>query len=345
MPVTVGFVSNPDHVGHAVPEHPERPERVEATLALLRECGLLDRLAQIEPRPASDEELALVHPPELVSAFERACAAGGGWVDLDTYLTQQSCAAARSAAGACLEATEAVLSSRVQSAFAAVRPPGHHALPTQPMGFCLLNNIAVAARYAKERHGLERIAIVDVDVHHGNGTQEVFYADPSVLYCSTHQVPFYPGTGPPDETGAGEAEGANANIALPAGCGDAEYRRAFELVIEPLVRRFEPQLILVSCGFDAHYADPIAGMTLSVDGYGDMTARLRALAEELCEGRLVFVLEGGYDLTAVSWGVRRVLEVLLGEEPTPDPLGPLESGRTVNVEGLLADVAQMLGLV
>lgn len=342
--MTVAFVTNPDHIGHSAPGHQEAPERLEAAIALLDECGLLERLQQIEPRPATDEELALIHPREYVAALDRACAEGGGWIDADTYLTARSCAAARSAAGACLQATDAVLSGRARAAFAAVRPPGHHAGPTQPMGFCLLNNVAIAARFAREHHGLDRVAIVDIDVHHGNGTQDAFYDDPNVLYCSTHQHPFYPGTGQADEIGAGEAEGTNVNIALPAGCGDAEYRLAFQQVVEPVVRRFRPGLILVSCGFDAHYADPIGGMALSVDGYGELAQRLQALANDLCDGRLVFVLEGGYDLTAVGWGVRRILELLLGEEPAPDPLGPLGEGRTVNVEPVLAELGRRLDI-
>ena len=349
--MTVGFVANENHVDHAVEGHPEGPERLQAVLALLDECGLLDRpstpsgqrLERIEPRDATDEELAWIHTPEHIESLERICAEGSGWADMDTYILAGSCAAARRAAGACLAATEAVLSSGVRAAFCAVRPPGHHARPGQSMGFCLLNNVAVAAQYARERHGLERVAIVDIDVHHGNGTQDAFYADPNVLYCSTHQFPFYPGTGPPQETGAGEAEGTNVNIPLPAGCGDAQYRASFESIVEPVVRRFRPQLILVSCGFDAHYADPLAGMSLSVAGYGELTTRLRTLAEELCDGRLVFVLEGGYDLTAVPWGVRTVLEVLLGETPTPDPQGTLgDSGP--DIAALMAEVRRIQGL-
>jgi acetoin utilization deacetylase AcuC-like enzyme len=212
------------------------------------------------------------------------------------------------------------------------------------MGFCLYNNIAVAAQYARERHGLERVAIIDIDVHHGNGTQDAFYSDPGVLYVSTHQYPFYPGTGPAHETGSGAGAGTNVNIPLQAGCGDREYALAFEQVVEPVVRRYAPQAVLVSCGFDAHYADPLAGMALSVDGYGDMTERILALADELCDGKLVFFLEGGYDFTAVSWGVRRVLETLLEEPVTPDPLGPLGEGPSPHVEPLLRELRELHGL-
>ncbi len=355
--MTVGFVTNPNHAAHAVEGHVESPERLDAALSLLRECGLLDRLTRIEPRVAGDDDLALVHSPRYLDALRSACEHGGGWFDPDTYCLRESCDVASAAAGACLAATDAVLARDATSAFAAVRPPGHHARPQQPMGFCLLNNVAIAARYAQRRHGLERVAIVDIDVHHGNGTQDAFYDDPTVLYVSMHQYPFYPGTGRADELGGGDARGTNVNIPLPAGCGDAEYAAVFEQIVEPVVRRFRPELLLVSCGFDAHYADPLAMMSLSIDGYGALMSRLRALAEELCGGRLVAALEGGYDLDAVAWGVRRAIEVLLGpstssghgDAPTPDPLGPEDltpspfpkgkgNARAPDISGLLSEL-------
>lgn len=363
----VGFVTNPNHVAHAVEEHPEGPERLLAVMELLDESGLLPsassgeapsagsgqapstssghsgRLVRIEPRDATDDELAALHRREYVDGLRRTCRDGGGWADPDTYIVPGSCAAAWLAAGACLAATEAVLSDTVRSAFCAVRPPGHHARPAQAMGFCLLNNVAVAARCAQQR-GIERIAIIDIDVHHGNGTQDAFYDDPSVLYVSTHQYPFYPGTGRASETGAGDAAGTNVNIPLPGDCGDEQYRAAFEQVVEPVVRRFRPELLLVSCGFDGHFADPIAGMSLSVDGYGELAQRITSLAAELCDGRSVFVLEGGYDLDAIPWGTRRVIEVLLGIAPTPDPLGLAPHGRSPEIDGLLAEVRGIQGL-
>ena len=346
--MNVGFVTNPNHAGHGVEGHPEGPQRLQAVAALLDECGLIDKLERIDPRDATDEELAWVHPPEFTDALRRTCADGGGWADPDTYLLSASYAAALSAAGSTIAATEAVLSGDIDSAFCAVRPPGHHARPSQAMGFCLLNNVALAARAAQRRHGLERIAIVDIDVHHGNGTQDAFYDDTNILYCSTHQFPFYPGSGHPRETGvsagARVSDKTNVNIALPSGCGDEQYRAAFEQVIEPLVRRFQPQLILVSCGFDAHFADPLAGMSLTTAGYGELAQRLVALAGELCDGRLVAVLEGGYDLVALPWGVRTVIETLLGEPPTPDPLGTLAPERPPDIAGMLSEVRRLHGL-
>ncbi|MGB2694240.1 MAG: histone deacetylase, partial [Dehalococcoidia bacterium] len=332
-------------------DHSESAPRIEAILTLLEEARLLDRLHHIEPRSATDDDLALVHHPRYLAALRRACAEGGGWVDFDTYLVPGSFAAAAQAAGACLAAVDAVLAGDVRSAFCAVRPPGHHARPPQGMGFCLLNNVAVAAQYARTRRGLDRVAIVDLDVHHGNGTQDAFYADPNVLYISTHQYPYYPGTGALDETGpdgppsggAGIGVGATVNLPLPPGSGDDQYRAAFEQVIEPVVRRFRPQLILVSQGFDAHHADPIAFLSLSVAGYGECAARLRALADELCDGRIIFVLEGGYDLTALSWGVRHIIELLLDLPPTPDPLGPTPTPGP-DISALLSEVQRVHNL-
>ena len=341
--MTVAFVTNPNHYQHFTTGHPESPERLEVVLALLRESGLRERLPEIEPREATDEELSWVHPPQFLEELRRVCADGPGMIDIDTYVQPESYNIALTAAGSTIAATEAVLAGNVDSAFCAVRPPGHHAGPEQAMGFCLLNNIAIAAEAARKRHGLERIAIIDIDVHHGNGTQDAFYDDGDVLYVSTHLFPFYPGTGPPRETGSGDGEGANVNIALPAGCGDAEYCAAFDQLVEPIVQRFRPELILVSCGFDAHFADPIANMALSNAGYGELAARSLRLAQELCEGKIVFLLEGGYDLIAVPWGVRTVIEVLLGEEATPDPLGTLAVRDAPDISGLLSEMRKLHG--
>ena len=287
----------------------------------------MQRLHEIQPRDAIDEELSWIHPPQFREELLRICDDGPGMIDMDTYVQRESYAVALTAAGSTIAATEAVLRGDVDSAFCAVRPPSHHASPENAMGFCLLNNIAIAAETARKRHGVERIAIIDIDVHHGNGTQDAFYDDGGILYVSTHLFPFYPGTGPPQETGTGDGEGANVNIALPARCGDAEYAAAFDQIVEPVVRRFRPELVLVSCGFDAHFADPIADMALSNAGYGELAARSLALANEFRDGKIVFLLEGGYDLIAVPWGVRTVLEVLVGEKAHARPPRHAHDGR------------------
>jgi len=212
------------------------------------------------------------------------------------------------------------------------------------MGFCLLNNVALAARYAQRQHNVGRVAIVDIDVHHGNGTQDAFYDDSSVLYVSTHQYPFYPGTGRADELGSGDAIGTNMNIPLPAGCGDAQYADVFDQLVEPIVCRYRPAMLFVSLGFDAHFLDPLAMMSLSVDGYGALMSRVRALAGELCSGKLVVALEGGYDLDAIAWGARRTIEVLLGDEPTPDPIGAAPEGRAPDIGGLINELRSLHAL-
>jgi acetoin utilization deacetylase AcuC-like enzyme len=317
----VGLVYDPLYLEHDLETHPENARRLRAVMSLLEEAGLIGRLESIAARDASTDELGWVHTAEHVARVREWAAQGGAWADADTYICDRSYDAALRAAGGCLAATEAVLGGGVGSAFCLVRPPGHHATPTRAMGFCLFNNIAIAAELARRRHGLERVAIVDFDVHHGNGTQEAFYEEANVLYYSSHLYPFYPGSGHWREVGQGAGRGATVNVPLPGGCGDGEYRRVGAEILTPVLRRFQPELILASAGFDGHFSDPLAGMSLSVAGFGEIVATVKALAEELCEGRLVLTLEGGYDLTALPWGVRTVFEVLLGDEPTPDPLG------------------------
>jgi acetoin utilization deacetylase AcuC-like enzyme len=308
---TIGYHSDAGHEVHDVPGHPERPDRVLAINAAVDATGLRDRLASLPDRVADEAELRLVHQPGLVEALRRLDAAGGAQLDPDTAVLNGSVEVAARAVGGALNAVDAVLGGTLDAAFCANRPPGHHATPTRAMGFCLFNQVAVAARYAQRRHGVERVAIVDIDVHHGNGTQEIFESDPSVLYASTHEYPFYPGTGHWRDTGAGNL----LNLSLPAGSGDPEYALAFERAVTPAVRRFRPDLILVSCGFDAHLADPLANMAVTEAGYSFIAGQVQALADELCAGRTVWVLEGGYRLEAIARSATGVLRVLLGDEP------------------------------
>ena len=230
------------------------------------------------------------------------------------------------AAGGVIRASEAVMNGEVSSSFALVRPPGHHATSNQAMGFCLFNNVAIATRYALAKYALDRIAIIDFDVHHGNGTQSAFYDNPRVLYISTHESPFYPGTGRIEETGRGTAKGTTVNIPLPAGCGDSEYLQAFEQIIVPAARRFGAQLILVSAGYDAHWADELALMQVSTTGFTQMVKIIKWLADELCGGRLVFTLEGGYHHEALPYSVKATFDILLGKANTEDYLGQPDRG-------------------
>lgn len=305
----VGLHRDDAHIAHDVPDHPERPDRIAAIGDRLDRDGLTARLSPLPLRVATDTELQLVHDPGLVGVLRRFDAAGGAQLDPDTAILSGSFEAAARAVGGSLNAVDAVLGGDLDAAFCLDRPPGHHATPTRPMGFCLFNQVAIAARYAQRAHHVDAVAIVDIDVHHGNGTQDAFERDASVLYCSAHEYPFYPGTGHWRDTGAGNI----VNLSLPAGCGDAEYDAAFERAIEPAVRRFRPELLLVSAGFDAHLADPLADMAVTEVGYTLMAGRIRALADELCDGRMVWVLEGGYRLEPLSRSVAAVLRVLLGD--------------------------------
>ncbi len=336
-----GFVYDPIYLKHDTGGHPENARRLEAIISGLEQTGLNRQLVPIKPRPATLEELALVHDEAHVARVKEMAQKGGGWLDADTVVSSASYEAALYAAGGAIEAVAAVMGGEVNSAFALVRPPGHHATARQAMGFCLFNNVAVAARYALEKLGLERLAIIDFDVHHGNGTQETFYDSPNVLYISTHQYPYYPGTGSVEETGEGIAEGTTVNIPLPPWCGDAEYERVFEQIVVPAARRFVPQLILSSAGYDGHWADPLAMMQLTVTGYARMTGIIKGLADEFCNGRMVFSLEGGYNLEVLAASVKATFDVLLGETSIEDPVGqPPRHSAPINIEELIEKVRE-----
>ncbi len=260
----------------------------------------------------------------------------------DTYVSAHSYEAAIKAAGAPLTAIEAIMKGEVDNAYCLVRPPGHHAVAESAMGFCLFNNVAVAARYAIDRHGLERVMIIDYDVHHGNATQEMFYEDPRVLYFSIHQAPFYPGTGLSDERGEGEGLGTTINVPLPATTGYETYEPVFRQVMAPAADRFDPQLIFVSAGFDAHWKDPLGGMYLSTAGFAKLTGIIIELAKDLCHGRLVFVQEGGYDLHAMAGCVATCVNLLLGDDAAVDSLGPAPTIKyRINSDVLIAELRRI----
>ncbi len=342
LAMAVGYVYHPIYLKHDTGQHVEVAARLQAIVSHLEKTGLKSQLNLIEPRPASIEEIALVHQREYIKEIEEKAASGGGWLDLDTVMSSGSYEAALYAAGGVIRAVAAVMNGEVASAFALVRPPGHHATSSYAKGFCLFNNIAIATEYALAEYNLERILIVDFDVHHGNGTQEAFYDNPRVMYISAHQYPFYPGTGGLKETGSGAAKGTNINVPLPAGCGDGEYLNVFEQIIVPAARRFKPQLIMVSAGYDAHWADPLAMMQVSVTGFGQMVGTIKGLADELCGGRLVLTLEGGYHLEALAASVKATFDRLLGNTTISDPLGqsPHRFG-TDNIDRLIEVVKEI----
>lgn len=341
---SVGYVYDPLYLTHDVAGHPEGASRLRAIKSHLDESGTLEAMTAIDARDATESDLLLVHDAALIERVRRTADQDLDWLDLDTYAVRASYAAALRSAGGVLAATDAVVEGEIDSAFCLVRPPGHHATPTHAMGFCLFNNVAIAAAHAVARKGLERVAIIDIDVHHGNGTQDAFYSDPRVLYYSTHQHPFYPGTGGWQETGEGEGRGTTVNVPLPRGCGDEEYVRSYEAVGVPVIERFRPQLILVSAGFDAHHADPLAQEMLSVRGYFEIAGLIKQLADDLCGEKLVYVLEGGYDHTAISWAAQACIDTLLGNDFSPDPIGPAPNVQRPDIEGLLLTIESEHGL-
>jgi acetoin utilization deacetylase AcuC-like enzyme len=309
--------------------HPERPSRIAALLGLVEDC-VRAGLQRIDPRAATVEELALVHSEAHIARVAGTASRPASAFDADTPASSDSHETALLAAGGLLALLEAIIEGEVDNGFAMVRPPGHHAEADRAMGFCLFNNVAVGARHLCERHGLQRVLVMDWDVHHGNGTQHSFAADPGVLYLSTHQYPWYPGTGAVHEAGTAEGEGFTVNLPLPAGCGDEEYFELFETVIDPICRQFSPQFVLVSAGFDGHLQDPMASMSLSTESFGLMARSLLRLAADSCDGRWAAVLEGGYDLEALGASVLRVLDEMDGErlaEPIPGGTG---SGELAN---------------
>ena len=306
------------------PGHPERPERAEVMDVVA--ATWRDRGGEVvAPREATREQLARVHDESYLNRIEatngRAVA-----LDPDTYTSPESYEIALLAAGAAIDAVERVVGGSHSSAFALVRPPGHHAERDRAMGFCLFNNVAIAARHAQSL-GAARIAIVDYDVHHGNGTQHMFEDDPAVLYVSTHQYPYYPGTGAAEEIGTGPGAGATVNLPLEAGATDDDYRVAFEDVVLPVIRQFRPDLLLVSAGFDAHERDPLAAMRLTTGAFGAMTGALRGAAEECCDGRIALVTEGGYDLRALAASLNAAVSALAGACEARWPASGIESDR------------------
>jgi acetoin utilization deacetylase AcuC-like enzyme len=343
--MATGMVYDPIYLEHDLRGHPENQQRLRTILQVLEQYHMRERLAPISAAPISMERLERCHTRSYAEQVQRVSLQGGGYLDPDTYVRPASYDAALMAAGGMVEATRAVLDGEVDNAFALVRPPGHHALRGRGMGFCLFNNVAIAARYALAERGLDRVLIVDFDVHHGNGTQAEFYDDPAVMYISTHQYPYYPGTGYFDETGAGDGKGGTVNVPLSGGVGDEGFARILAEIVAPVAWRFQPQLILVSAGYDAHWDDPLAYMQLSIGGYTAIAQALENLAAELCDGRLVFTLEGGYHLEALAYSVLNTFAVLLGDEAwrLVDPLGPSPRAER-SIDDVLARVKQIHGL-
>jgi len=316
-----GIVYEEAYLTHGDPHHPENAQRLAAAVGHLKDSGLWDQMMHVRARPAEVDEILWVHDEDYVEEVQAISKAGGGDLDADTHATAETFDVARLAAGGCVAAVESMLLGEIDSAMCLVRPPGHHALPSRGMGFCFFNNIAIAAEAAIRRGHRERISIVDWDVHHGNGTQEYYFARADGQYISLHQSLIFPGTGSVDEVGLEPGTGTTVNIPLPPGAENRHYLRAFEELIVPLVSAYGPEAILVSCGFDTHFSDPLASMCLTTAAYYGMTRLLVDLAREVCDGRVIVVLEGGYDRGAMARGTEAVCRALMGlEAPEPETM-------------------------
>jgi len=293
------------------PGHPDRPERLTAMVERLKQKGLLEQMVAIKPAPVPIEWITTIHSEKYVERLKKGCEEGVPYMDThDSPVCKETFEVARNAVGGILAAADAVMEGKVRNAFCVVRPPGHHALRDQAMGFCYFNNVSIAARYIQKKHKLAKVLIVDWDVHHGNGTQAAFDDDPSVFYFSVHLHPFYPRTGLATDRGTGKAVGTKLNVPLPAESGDEAYLEALGKLV-PAAREFRPDFVLVSAGFDAHQDDPLGGMRLSAAAYARFTATVKEIAEQSCRGRLVSVLEGGYNLEGLAASVEAHLRVLM----------------------------------
>ena len=313
--MTTGIVFSEELKRHDTGKgHPESPERIDAVARALRDPSLQEKTRSLVLRAAEREEILLVHWDRLYEEVLESAGKAKTHLDPDTVASADTSEIAHLAVGSVLTATEAVMDGHVNNAFAFPRPPGHHAKPDKAMGFCVFNNVAIAAQYAQKRYQVKRILIVDFDVHHGNGTQKAFYTSPEILYVSTHQSGHYPGTGEINEVGKDEGEGFTLNVPMPAGMGDPEYLRVFRDVVVPVGLEFVPDLVLVSAGFDAHRDDPLGGMNLTGDGFAGIVQEIMRLARSTCDGKVVLALEGGYDLPALEKSIAATLAVLTGEQ-------------------------------
>jgi acetoin utilization deacetylase AcuC-like enzyme len=316
-----GYVNDEIYQRHDTRDHVEGKDRLTAIDAALVKTKVKEQLVLIPPRPATIDEIAAVHDMDYIRSLKAEIDSGGGWLDPDTYASPGSWDAALYAAGGLITAVDRVMNKNVDNAFALVRPPGHHAVHSHQMGFCLFNNVAIAARFALGNYAIKRVLIIDFDVHHGNGTQEAFYSDSQVMYFSTHEYPWYPFTGAAEETGQKAGEGYNVNVPLEADLGDKEYLQVFNEILIPVAKRFQPELMLVSAGYDAHWQDTISNMNVSTLGFARMARVIKAISDEICPNRLVYTLEGGYHRAALAYSVAATFEILLGNAEVLDPLG------------------------
>lgn len=338
--MTTAYVYDPIFLKHTAPNHPENAQRLKSAHNFLSTQGLLDEMAALPARPATGMELGMAHPQFYIERIEMASRQSVSHLNPDTYLTQNSYQAASTAVGGLIDLSLAVARGEVDNGMALIRPPGHHATADEAMGFCLFANVALAARAIQSQTQFQRIAIIDFDVHHGNGTQDILYEDSTVFFASSHQYPFFPGSGSKFETGQGPGQGTTLNIPLAPFTGDDAFEALYTEVVFPALHRFQPEFILVSAGYDAHWQDPLAYLGLSNMGYARLSQLLVAEAAALCEGRIVFALEGGYNLRVLSHGVANSVRCLLGRQDFTDPYGT-PARRGPRVDGLIRDLKRI----
>jgi len=336
-----GILMDKSYIDHDMGAyHPESPRRLEAIYEMLEETDMKGLFTEIPARKAKKEELELIHSSEYIDLIASSEGKDSMYLDGDTRTSADSYKAALLAAGGFCEAVSMVNSGKLKNAFALVRPPGHHAERSRAMGFCIFNNIAIGARYAREYLGLERIIIIDWDLHHGNGTQHSFEDDPSILYFSTHQYPFYPGTGSYHEIGTGKGEGFTINVPLSTGHGDGDFVAIFERLFKPVALEFKPEMIFVSAGFDIYEKDPLGGMNVTPEGFAGLTRSLMDTADLCCDGKMVIALEGGYHIRGQRDSVKAVLKELAGMEKTSIP-GLMKKADKVKVDFTLKPVIEI----
>lgn len=328
---------------HDYPGHPENAKRLKLIYDELESKNLLNEIDLIDSHDAGEEELLLCHSKDYIDKLKKFCENGGGFLDPDSYANKFSYQAAIRAVGGLLELTKKIINREYKNGFALLRPPGHHALKNRSMGFCLIGNVAIAAKYSLKFNDIKRTAIIDIDVHHGNGTQAMVGDDPSILYVSTHQYPFYPGTGSINEIGEGKAKGTILNIPLAARTGDESFKRLYQEIIVPVIKRFEPDIIMVSAGFDAHWKDPLANLGLSLAGYHFIINELINCANLVCVGKIIFALEGGYNLDVLKRAVSNAVNSLLGKNDYEDSFGKSPEPEP-SIDNLISNLKKLHGI-
>lgn len=344
MSKKTGIVEDKRYLRHSAGfSHPESPERLAAIYEMLNNPLMAWKFTQIEPREATHKEIETIHSPSYVEYIASTAGQRSVYLDPDTATSPESYEIAKLAVGGVCNAIDSVMEKKVDNAFALVRPPGHHAEADSAAGFCIFNNIAIGAMHAILKHHLKKILIVDWDLHHGNGTQHSFYSDPRILYFSTHQYPYYPGTGSLQEIGQGKAEGYTINVPLSAGAGDASFVKIFRKILRPVALEFKPDLVLLSAGFDTYYQDPLGGMRVTADGFAALTRILMGIAESCCNDRFLAVLEGGYHIAGLTQSVKAVLEEMRDDTHCPEKkLTSLEKEADENTNHIIKQVCSKI---